>query len=159
MSNHENRWPAVGTAIQARVETLHVTLAELQRETGISFKTLKRYMAGEPIKRADKARWLTGALGWSDDSIDLILAGRKPKLTGNGAWDDDDAPASAPTLVSRLATVEGIAAAGVPALTDLQDGFAALRERIEQVEARVKQVEAEVRVLKRRPRPPRASDG
>jgi hypothetical protein len=77
VSDRDDRWHEVGLAIEARIEQLG-TIAEFTRASGVSFKTLKRYMAGEPIVRIDKRRDLTAALGWTSDSIDRILAGESP---------------------------------------------------------------------------------
>lgn len=81
MPDRNDRWTDVGAAITRRIENeLGLTLAEFSRRSGISFKTLQRYMAGAPVVRRDKVRDLTAALGWTLDSIDLILAGGEPRL-------------------------------------------------------------------------------
>lgn len=76
MGDQEERWRRVGDAIAERVAKLKLTKAELIRASGVSDKTLNGYLAGQPIKRADKARELCAALGWTPDSIDRLLAGK-----------------------------------------------------------------------------------
>lgn len=57
---------------------LRLTKAELIRQSGISAKTIDRYLAGEPIVRRDKERALCAAVNWTPDSIERILAGGEP---------------------------------------------------------------------------------
>lgn len=76
MSDHPERWPKVGKAIEARRKALGLTKAELQREAFVSDKTLAGYVAGLPVVRADKARDLIRALGWPSDAFDQIAAGK-----------------------------------------------------------------------------------
>lgn len=71
----EVAWEAVADAIQRRMDFLGLTKAEVIRRSGITFKTLDRYLAGEPIRRADKRRDLIEALEWRHDAIDGLLAG------------------------------------------------------------------------------------
>lgn len=78
-----NDWARVGEEIQRRMAELSLTKAELLRSADLSDKTLAGYLAGKPIVRADKRRTLSGALGWTVESIDLILAGGNPVLVGD----------------------------------------------------------------------------
>jgi transcriptional regulator with XRE-family HTH domain len=73
-------WLRVGEAIRQRVVDLALSKAEVIRRSDVSDKTLTGYMRGEPIVRADKRRRLCEALGWSPESIDLILNGGEPEL-------------------------------------------------------------------------------
>lgn len=72
-------WASVGRALTRRAfDDLRLTKAELIRRSGISAKTVSRYLAGEPIVRRDKERALCAAVGWSPDSVERILAGGDP---------------------------------------------------------------------------------
>jgi transcriptional regulator with XRE-family HTH domain len=79
MSDQQAEWSAVGAAIDQRMKDLGLTTAEVIRASGVSFKSLKGYIAGKPIKRRDKARTLAAALGWPGDAFDRILAGETPE--------------------------------------------------------------------------------
>lgn len=80
MTDNEEQWHQVGQAISERVDQLKVTLAEFCRASGISYKTVKGYIDGQPIKRADKERELTTALGWTRDSIDRLRRGEQARV-------------------------------------------------------------------------------
>jgi tetrahydromethanopterin S-methyltransferase subunit G len=84
VSDPSQRWSEVGLAISTRLLQLHLTPAEIERDFGISWKTLRGYEAGKPIVRRDKRRQLLAALQWTDDSIERILRGQTP-IT----WEDD----------------------------------------------------------------------
>lgn len=88
METEADRWRRVGEAISARFDELRISKAEFIERSGISDKTLNRYLAGEPIRRVDKARELCDALGWTPDSLDLILEGRDPVVTLPGRRDE-----------------------------------------------------------------------
>lgn len=80
MNDQQPEWSDVGRAIERRMRQLGLTPAEVIRASGVSFKSLKGYIAGKPIIRRDKARDLAGALGWEADAFSLILAGRPPTV-------------------------------------------------------------------------------
>lgn len=75
MTDRTERWPEVGAAIEARIHELQWTFAEAERETGISYKTIVGYIAGNPIVRKDKRRDLTAGLRWTPDSVERLLRG------------------------------------------------------------------------------------
>jgi transcriptional regulator with XRE-family HTH domain len=81
MTDSEERWGQVGAAIAARMAgPPAITMAELVRRSGVSDTSIRDYLRGKPIVRADKRRELCAGLGWTADSIDLILAGKKPRI-------------------------------------------------------------------------------
>lgn len=77
-------WQRVGEALTDRFEELLMSKAELIEKSGVSDKTLKAYLAGEPIRRMDKRRDLALALGWTADSINRVLEGGTPVLANGG---------------------------------------------------------------------------
>jgi len=84
MSDQPERWDLVGAAIARRLDQLKVTAAEIERQHGISWDTLRRYRSGAPVVRKDKQRHLLEALRWTDDSIERLLDGEPPTT-----WEED----------------------------------------------------------------------
>lgn len=80
MANVDPNWQRVGTAIRRRFDELSLTFAEVGAAGGPTDKTLRAYMAGQPIVRADKRRELCRLLGWKVESIDAVLGGGNPVL-------------------------------------------------------------------------------
>ena len=73
------KWDQVAASIRAAMDEQHLTKADLLRLAGITRPTLNSYLAGNPIGSL-KRRWaICEALGWTDDSIDLILQGGQPE--------------------------------------------------------------------------------
>lgn len=75
----DDGWDLVGAWLTERVAELKLSMAELQRASGISFKTLQGYMEGKPIRRVDKQRALALALGVYPDAFDRIRSGLQPR--------------------------------------------------------------------------------
>lgn len=72
---HDRR---VGRAIEQRIADLMLTMAEVTERSGVSYKTLVRYIDGHRIERADKERQLALALNWTMDSLTRIRRGEEP---------------------------------------------------------------------------------
>lgn len=100
MNNLDERWVRVGEALGKRIAGLALTKAEVIRRSGVSIKTLNGYLAGEPIRRGDKARDLARALNWPDDAIALILDGQDPALL------DIEGPAAPADLAGTIARLD-----------------------------------------------------
>ena len=83
-----DQWEQVAAAIGARMDSLHLSKADLIRESGITRPTLNEYLAGKQIVSNKKAWALCTALGWTDDSIDRILRGGQPAARAAGMQDD-----------------------------------------------------------------------
>lgn len=72
----------MGEHIAQRIEQLSLTQAEIAAAGGPTDKTLRGYIEGRPIVRADKRRELCRILGWRVESIDSLLAGGDPIPVG-----------------------------------------------------------------------------
>lgn len=91
MADDDRTWRRIGSVLEQRFNALGITLSELQRRSGVSDTRWRAYFAGQPIRRADKIRGVCDGLGFSRDSIDLMLAGKKPiVLDGQGPRPDLD---------------------------------------------------------------------
>lgn len=142
MTDTSERWQAVGDAIAARLDELEMTRAEFLRKSGISDKTLARYIDGNPIVRKDKKRELCKALGWWYGSIERILEGDEPIVIppvddrppptleeqieeANAAFSEVVMPPGARTFEERLSKVED----------DYEELSTAVRELLARLEA------------------------
>lgn len=75
MVDQPGRWDLVGSAIEKRRKYMGLTKAQLIRESGVSFTTLRDYIDGRPIVREDKMADLQRALDWPPDMIERIAFG------------------------------------------------------------------------------------
>lgn len=75
-------WVRLAKALKARREELDITQREVTQRAGISYSAytpIETNMSPyQPSKR--QLRRISAALGWTEDSCDLILAGKKPKV-------------------------------------------------------------------------------
>jgi transcriptional regulator with XRE-family HTH domain len=102
MSDNSNEWALVADILNRRIAALHLSSAELSRRSGISPKSLQRYLRGEPIVRTDKKAALSSALGWTPGSINRLLNGLPPATITY----DPDSPAELRPLSERLAELD-----------------------------------------------------
>ena len=73
-------WSAVAQLIGRRITELKLSQRELVERSGVSSSTWRSVLAGGKLHRPDKVRGVCAALGWTPDSIDLILSGSEPKV-------------------------------------------------------------------------------
>ena len=72
-------WHDVGDAVRARRETLGLTQVELAQAANVSDSTIRVLeTARRTSYRRGNLRAIARALGWPDDAIDRIRAGRPP---------------------------------------------------------------------------------
>lgn len=81
-----NRWQGVAAAITARLDELGWSQADLVRRSGLSDPTVRSLMNGKlrGTPRKPSLRKLCDALGWSPDSVDLVLGGSSPVVQPSG---------------------------------------------------------------------------
>lgn len=122
---HDAAWTKVGQRLQQRIfEELRLSKAEFIRLSGITSKTLDGYLAGRPIIRADKARALCDAVGWTQDSLDRIRRDEEPVVV-NGSSDDPSGGDE-----SRLDAVERQVAEALQFIADERANLAREREAV-----------------------------
>lgn len=66
-----------GARIRERRNDLDLTQQGLADRSGVGLSSVKRLEAGQRIERRVE-RKVAGGLGWTDESIDLVFAGRDP---------------------------------------------------------------------------------
>jgi hypothetical protein len=76
----QRRWKKIGEYVEAYVERRGITWETFYAESGVSEATVSKVRKGEPIVRADKRAAVCRALNWSNESIELVLAGNEPTI-------------------------------------------------------------------------------
>src|SRR5690606_26458124 len=75
----DDTWVAVGEAVRERREELGIPQAELARRANVSESTIRVLETARRTNyRRANLRAICRALGWPDDAIDRIRAGRPP---------------------------------------------------------------------------------
>lgn len=78
-------WDRLGTALQAARQAIEpeLTQDDLAVELGVGRSTIQNIERGQAFKRPTPTiRTFARRVGWTDDSVDRVLAGGDPKLTG-----------------------------------------------------------------------------
>jgi hypothetical protein len=94
-------WEEVYRCVDERRLDLSMSKAELYRRAQLSETTIEGMGRGVPIARTENRGKLAAALGWTADSIDLILAGQAPEVI-----QPDDAAEKQRRLEQRIAELE-----------------------------------------------------
>lgn len=78
----EDRWAKVGELLTARLRERGMNQSDLADASGLSRETVRPFTKGVPNRRNAHTRaQICRAVGWSHDSIDRILAGKRPALS------------------------------------------------------------------------------
>ncbi|MCM3921097.1 helix-turn-helix domain-containing protein [Frankia sp. AiPs1] len=74
-------WPAVGQAINARMQERRITQQALAAASGVSVATLRELQRGTNRRRAHDTTLIAiaRALGWPDDHLLAVLLGEPPR--------------------------------------------------------------------------------
>jgi len=80
MTNQDERWGEVGSAVMFRRAERGYSRADLERMADVSEPTIRHLEQGKPRGdlRPDTRHRLCVSLGWVPNSLDEILAGREP---------------------------------------------------------------------------------
>jgi DNA-binding XRE family transcriptional regulator len=122
------------------MEALRLDQSDLARATGLSEKTIYNVLSTDNgLKR--KTKWaLCDALGWTQDSIDRLLAGEEPVLVE----DSDATPANVRRLpnpvdaiAERISRVERTQNEGLETMTAVFDRLDALSHQVRQLAEKV----------------------
>jgi DNA-binding XRE family transcriptional regulator len=131
--------------IEARMEALRLDQSDLARATGLSEKTIYNVLSTDNgLKR--KTKWaLCDALGWTQDSIDRLMAGKEPVPVD----DADPTPANVKRLPSpvdqlaeRLGTLERRTREAVEHVTENADRLDELADQIRLLVERVDRLDS-----------------
>lgn len=76
-------WRDVYQQVDARRVQLGFNWSQVYEATGVSEKSFRQMRTeGIGLAKAEKLVMICDGLGWTHDSIDLILAGKSPELAG-----------------------------------------------------------------------------
>lgn len=106
MADETQRWPEVARQLNERMVELRISKATLIERSGISFKTITRYLDGDPIRSLEKRAQVARAVWWTDNSIDRILRGEDPQPLAVEEYEEVRRPAATPASFYELALVE-----------------------------------------------------
>jgi hypothetical protein len=95
-----NKWSQVAQRIEARRAELALPKSEFY-EVAMSETTLRNMAKGTPVVRPENRVKICRALNWTDDSIDLMLAGKEPVEVSSPV-----AGTGSPDLERRVAALE-----------------------------------------------------
>ncbi len=104
MTNRFDRWQPVVDAVNARMDDLGLIQADVVKLSGLSDPTVRAFMTGKfrGVPREPVPTKLCRGLGWSTDSVKLILAGQKPIEVSRPAAPTEWAPQSLVAEVNDL---------------------------------------------------------
>lgn len=125
-------WRLVGAWLQGVIDERGLSMAAVSRDSGVSHKSLRRLLDGEPLKRRDRLGTLARSLGFRADAFDLVRRGEEP------------APLETTTLVvgtahSELGSLEARARGTVTRPSD-EERLTALEQRLGRIETAVEQL-------------------
>lgn len=98
-------WDRLGTALQAARQAIEpeLTQDDLAVELGVGRSTIQNIERGQAFKRPTPTiRTFARRVGWTDDSVDRVLAGGEPQLTDRTPEPADPHLSTGPALPLRI---------------------------------------------------------
>lgn len=78
MTDEDEGWDLVATRLQREMDDRNLTINQLDRASGISYKTIRRLLDGDGVTRRDRLVVLAQFFGWPSDGFDRIRRGEEP---------------------------------------------------------------------------------
>jgi transcriptional regulator with XRE-family HTH domain len=100
MNRNERDWPAVRTAVDARMKELGLSTAEVAHKMRMAERTLRAFLNGRTRPHGYTVRCLNDALGLPYDHLYAIAEKRKPEPLARVAGKGILAPAPVAALLS-----------------------------------------------------------
>jgi transcriptional regulator with XRE-family HTH domain len=96
-------WAAVAAAIQARLDELDMTQADLASRAGVAPETVRELRTNlRPRRRSPRTLTaVSEALGWPPDHLTTVLSGRQPEAANR------DAAGELRAITQELTTIAG----------------------------------------------------
>jgi transcriptional regulator with XRE-family HTH domain len=121
------------------MEALRLSQSDLARATGLSEKTISNVLSTDNGSKR-KTRWaLCDALGWTQDSIDRLMAGEEPILVDADATPSNvrRLPNPIDAIAERISAVERTQSEGLEAMTAVFDRLDELSRQLRQLSEKV----------------------
>lgn len=144
----QTEWQRVAAFINARMDAMVIDQAELERRS-VSGPTVRALVTGVPRSKNPRKKTLqlvSGALGWTPDSIERIRAGGKPLMAAAGSvreagrtptgrsGDDEPSVDQRAELRALKEDMDELAKATVKSIRQMQDRIVKLDRRMAKVE-------------------------
>lgn len=99
-------WDIVAIRLHQEISTRGLANRTIEREAGVSTPTIKKLLAGEPVRRVDRLAALAAYLGWRGDAFDRIRRGEEPEPADGGTTPIADHEARLADLERRVTAIE-----------------------------------------------------
>lgn len=116
-ASSEGGWDRVAIWLDNEISAKGWSLSRIERESGVSFQTLKKLLEGQPVTRRERLTALAHQLGYRHDTFDRLRAGEEP-IVLHGPDSDEE-------VDDRLSRVE-------EGLTQVREGLAAVVRRLDE---------------------------
>ncbi|MFD6024519.1 helix-turn-helix domain-containing protein [Streptomyces griseoluteus] len=108
------KWTRLGEKLRAARVALEIEQQEVAARSGVSRGAIRNIERGDISRVSPTVRQYAAIVGWTEDSLDLVLAGGEPKLAGPAdtavpvdlAVDVQDSLRRGPLLRSQVVEVE-----------------------------------------------------
>lgn len=98
-------WDRLGAALQAARQEMapKLTQDELAAELGVGRSVIQNIERGQAFKKPTPTiRHFARRVGWTDDSVDKVLAGGEPQLADRAQESTATQPSAGPALPTRI---------------------------------------------------------
>lgn len=127
----DNGWDRVGAWLRSVIDDRGLSLGQVTRDSGVSYKSLRKLLDGQPIARRDRLATLALALGYSSDTFDRVRRGERARTTAEAMTEE----------TARLGTT--LDASPERRLTIVEEALAEVRAGLAEVVRRLDQEAAE----------------
>lgn len=117
-------WAAVWNEVDQRRKQLGWSLGDLYDNTGVSETTFRKMRTGGPISRESKVSKMCIGLGWTTESVNLILDGFAPELA------DTSSLLFLPDIADEVAEMHSVVRKHEERIADLERLVQGMTERL-----------------------------
>lgn len=88
MGDDNEGWQRVATWLDAEIKGRGLSMGQVEKESGVSYKTIRKLLDGEPVSRRDRLGTLARALGFRADAFDAVRRGDEPTALARQVMND-----------------------------------------------------------------------